>query len=292
MQTNTFISTLLDELADLLEAQHANVFRILAYRRAAAAVRDSRVEMHEILRAAGEAGLRTIDGIGDSIAHAIERIDTTGRLPMLDRLRGETAPDALLEVVPTIGRALARRIQDELGIVTIAHLAEAVASGRVAAVDGLGAKRLRALADFFTRPLASKADRKLGDEPEPSVDELLDVDAEFRERADCGELPTIIPRRNNPAGDRRLPLLHTTRGTRHYTVMFSNTARAHALGRTRDWVVILRDDHARGQWTVVSSQRGGSAGRRVVRGREKECAGADRKTTQLRRTTSVSTAGA
>lgn len=60
---------------------------------------------------------------------------------------------------------------------------------------------------------------------------------------------------------------------RHDTALHSNTARAHELGATHDWVVIYRDDHeGHGQWTVVSARRGALAGRRVVRGRELRCA--------------------
>ena len=67
-----------------------------------------------------------------------------------------------------------------------------------------------------------------------------------------------------------MPILHTHRGKRHYTVLFSNTARAHELGTTHDWVVIYRDGD--GQWTVVTALFGDLKGRRIVRGREAECA--------------------
>jgi putative hydrolase len=67
-------------------------------------------------------------------------------------------------------------------------------------------------------------------------------------------------------------VLHTERGTRHYTALFSNTARAHELGTTHDWVVIFRDDRdGHGQWTVITTRFGPLQGQRVVRGREPEC---------------------
>jgi hypothetical protein len=57
------------------------------------------------------------------------------------------------------------------------------------------------------------------------------------------------------------------------TALFSNTARAHALGRTHDWVVLFYERNGdEGQCTVVTETRGPLAGRRVVRGRESECA--------------------
>ena len=68
-------------------------------------------------------------------------------------------------------------------------------------------------------------------------------------------------------------MLHTQRGDWHFTALFSNTARAHELGRVRDWVVIYGEDkeHGERQYTVVSAAHGPLAGRRVVRGREAEC---------------------
>jgi putative hydrolase len=73
-----------------------------------------------------------------------------------------------------------------------------------------------------------------------------------------------------------LPILHTDRGHRHYTALYSNTEHAHAMGTTHDWVVIYLEDHnnrgQQGRWTVITSQFGNLKGRRIVRGRENECA--------------------
>ncbi|HEX6865060.1 MAG TPA: DNA-binding protein, partial [Thermoanaerobaculia bacterium] len=74
-----------------------------------------------------------------------------------------------------------------------------------------------------------------------------------------------------------LPVLHTERGSEgsrwRFTALFSNTARAHDLGKTHDWVVIYVYDghHREEQHTVVTETRGPLAGLRVVRGREAEC---------------------
>lgn len=57
------------------------------------------------------------------------------------------------------------------------------------------------------------------------------------------------------------------------TALFSNTARAHELGTTHDWVVIYRDDHeGHRRWTVITARFGSLRDRRIVRGREAECA--------------------
>jgi hypothetical protein len=86
-------------------------------------------------------------------------------------------------------------------------------------------------------------------------------------------LRTIAPKRFNPEGKAWLPVLQTERGDWHFTALYSNTAKAHELGRTRDWVVMYfyDTDHVERQRTVVTESRGPLAGRRVVRGREGEC---------------------
>jgi hypothetical protein len=101
---------------------------------------------------------------------------------------------------------------------------------------------------------------------EPRVALLLDVDREYRERAAAGKLIKIAPKRFNPKGEVWLPLLHTVRDAWHFTALYSNTARAHHLGRVTDWVVIYfhKDNLAEGQRTVVTETRGRS-GRRADR---------------------------
>lgn len=109
--------------------------------------------------------------------------------------------------------------------------------------------------------------------PAPPIDLLLAIEREYRELAATDRLPLIAPRRFNPEGRAWLPVWHVRRGDWHFTALFSNTARAHDLGRVRDWVVLYCADEgaAERQYTVVTETRGALAGRRVVRGREAEC---------------------
>ena len=102
---------------------------------------------------------------------------------------------------------------------------------------------------------------------------LLDVDRTYRQKATAGQLRKIAPRRFNPQREAWLPVMHDQRGPWHFTALYSNTARAHELGRVFDWVVIYfqSDDEAEGQRTVVTETRGVMVGERVVRGREAEC---------------------
>jgi hypothetical protein len=212
------------------------------------------------------------------LARAIEQLATSGRLALLERLRGDMAPESALATVPGIGPELASRIHHDLGIETLADLELAAYDGRLAQVPGMGPKRIRgireSLAGRFRRgPQRPESLRRAAASGGPPVAELLDIDREYRQKADGKRLPTIAPRRFNPTHESWLPILHTHRGDRHYTALYSNTAKAHELGMTRDWVVIYRDDHGGdGQWTVITSQLGPLKGRRIVRGRERECA--------------------
>jgi hypothetical protein len=106
----------------------------------------------------------------------------------------------------------------------------------------------------------------------PPVATILSVDEEYLRRGRLGKLQTIAPRRFNPQKEAWLPILHAERDHWSFTALFSNTGRAHELGRTRDWVVVYYErDGQDGQATVVTEYRGELDGRRVVRGRETEC---------------------
>jgi putative hydrolase len=111
---------------------------------------------------------------------------------------------------------------------------------------------------------------------QPTVALLLAVDEEYRRRAAADELTKVAPRRFNPQHKAWLPVMHTEREGWEFTVLFSNTARAHELDATHDWVVIYyrpegKGQDAEGQNTVVTETRGRLVGKRVIRGREEEC---------------------
>jgi Holliday junction resolvasome RuvABC DNA-binding subunit len=267
----------LREAADLLHAQGANPFRVSAYRKAAATVLEWPEDLQAIIDRAGLPGLESLPNVGRGIAAALLEMMRTGRWTQLERLRGSADPVQLLTTVPGLGHRLAERIHDELHIDTLEALELAAHDGRLESVPGVGPRRAAAIRSSLQTMLSrSRPYRKVaaqGAIDEPAVALLLDVDREYRERAAAGDLPTIAPRRFNPSGEAWLPVLHAVRGAWHFTALFSNTAQAHQLGRTREWVVLYfyDDEHAEGQHTVVTETHGALAGRRVVRGRETEC---------------------
>jgi DNA polymerase (family 10) len=269
---NDVVARRLEEVARLLEIQGADVNRVRAWRSGADRLRRLDRSVEVILREEGIEGLNRLRDIGPVISRAIKSLVYIGRLPMLERLRGEMEPERLLASIPGIGRELAARLHRQLDIATLEDLEAAAQSGRLAAVAGFGAKRVAGILDT----LASRLGRASFPRPttnDAPVSELLEVDAEYRRKAAAGELKRIAPRRFNPKHEAWLPVLHTARGGREYTALYSNTARAHALGRTRDWVVIYHDGPGGERRETVVTVRGGTlAGKRVVRGREEECA--------------------
>jgi hypothetical protein len=272
--TNQTIAERLREAADLLEQQGANPFRVRAYREAALAVAGRPDELREIYEAGGIDALDALPGVGPRIAVAIAEMLRTGRWAQLERLRGTLDPERLFRAVPGVGAALARRIHDALHVDTLEALEVAAHDGRLTAVPGVGPRRAAALRASLASMLGRSGLRVRDPAaPEPPVAVLLGVDREYRDAAAAGRLPRIAPRRFNPSGEAWLPILHTERGPWQMTALFSNTARAHGLGTTRDWVVVYfhADARGEGQRTVVTETHGILAGQRVVRGREEEC---------------------
>ena len=190
---NTEIARRLEEVANLLEAQQANPYRVQAYRRAAAHILHLAKPLAEIWREKGDEGLRAVTGVGERLETALRTLVTTGRLPMLDRLRGETDPIALLESVPGIGRVLAERLHLEFGIDSLEDLEAAAHDGRLHDLAGFGSKRLAGIADTLATRLGRiRQPGGVAAHDEPSVEELLDVDREYRERAPSANSPPLL----------------------------------------------------------------------------------------------------
>lgn len=280
LPANAEIAFVLDRVAALLEVQGTNPYRVRAYRRAAHSVREAGASVAELAVAAPMGELERLPGVGRSIGSAIREYASSGWLAMLERLEGQVSPEDLFASVPGIGDQLARRLHAHLHIDTLEELELAAHDGRLEQVDGFGPRRAEALREILGG-LLSRSSRRWSRMVEmqpadaatrPPVDLLLRVDADYRGKAAAGELRTITPRRFNPERRAWLPILHTEVGGWALTALFSNTARAHDLGMTRDWVIVYYEQNGdEGQATIVTERHGLLAGRRVVRGREAEC---------------------
>lgn len=266
---NQEIAEMLRDCSDLLGQQGEDGFRQRAYRRAAEVVASLKEPVGGILAREGRQGLIDLPAIGKGIAGAIAEIAETGRWSQLERLRGDLAPEALFQTLPGVGPELAHRIVEATQAETLEDLEHDLHFGSVR-IPGIGPRRKRML----TAALADRLGRGTGQRqspsppPRPPAFMLLEVDRMYRERAAAGTLKKIAPKRFNPEAEAWLPVLHARHDDWHFTALYSNTARAHDLGKTDDWVVIYyqQEGHPEGRVTVVTETHGPNEGKRVVRG--------------------------
>jgi DNA polymerase (family X) len=272
---NAQIAARLEEAAQLLQEQSANPYRVRAYRRAAEIIGSHGVPpISQVIAERGMVALTELPGIGERLARSLYQLVKTGRLPVLDRLRGEADPLELIASVPGIGTRTALRIHDVLGVSTLEELEIAAYDGRLQNLIGFGGKRLAGVRDSLAGRLGRVRTEPavIAHQELPSVAELLEVDAQYRRESMQGKLKLIAPRRFNPEHKAWLPVLHCERGERHYTALFSNTEHAHKAGRTDDWVILYFNSGAGDrQCTVITARRGPLKGHRIIRGREAEC---------------------
>jgi DNA polymerase (family 10) len=274
IELNKKIAQKLDEMAEILEQQSANPFRIRAYRRAAETLNQLEKDVGKIFKQSGRKGLIALPNIGQGIATTIAEIIHTGHWSQLERLRGNLDPIHLLQTVPGIGEALAKNIYQQLHIDTMEALEVAAYNGTLGSTKGIGQRRLAAIRASLAAILGrAKRTHQVTTNTEPSIALLLDIDRLYLESTIAGTLPLIAPKRFNPTHEAWLPILHTDQDGWHFTALYSNSALAHQLNKQRDWLVIYfyDDHHQEGQHTVVTETHGDLKGRRVVRGRESEC---------------------
>lgn len=222
----------------------------------------------------GIEGLRSVSGLSGRIELAIRSLIVTGKLPMPDRLRGEMDPVELLRSVPGIGRVQAERLHHDFGIDTLEDLEAAAHGGRLGRIEGFGARRIAEIKHSLASQLGRARPVSRDTAADVPVGELLDIDREYRESAAAGLLRKVTPRRFNPNGEAWLPILHTERGERRYTALYSNTATAHKTDSVGDRVLIYWNsgEGRERQSTVLTAHQGPANGQRVVSRRETECA--------------------
>lgn len=284
--TNHQIAQLLEKIADRLEETEANPFRVRAYRDGAQTVAATEHSLADVVEKEGTQQLQSLPDIGEGLAAIIGEFVSIGHSTLLEQLQTDVSPVSTLTRVPGIGETLANRIVQDLHIKSLPELEQAAHDGRLAEVEGFGARRVQAVQKSLAGMLSQAANRRSRQrtatqaakptKEAPSVATLLDVDAEYRRRAQADDLQKIAPRRFNPDNEAWLPIMHIKRNGWSFTTLFSNTSRAHELDKTDDWVVIYyqpedADQSAEEQNTVVTEQRGTLRGKRVVRGREAEC---------------------
>lgn len=169
---NTDIADIFEQIADFLEIQEENPFRIRAYRNAAHSVSGLGTELKEMV-AAGE-DLTRLPGIGKELAAKIHEILETGTAKALIKLQ-QRIPKTVIEILklPNLGPKRVRILFRELKIKSLPQLAKAARKGRIRALEGFGQKTERAILDAIdTR--AQKEKRFKIATVKPTVDSLIE----------------------------------------------------------------------------------------------------------------------
>jgi len=136
---NADIAAVFEEIADLLEIQGANPFRIRAYRNAARVVGELSQEISRLLEKGED--LTELPGIGDDLAGKIKEIVDSGHCSLLDRLHTELPP-AITELlkIPGLGPKRVKALYHDLDVQTLEQLYRAARDGRIRALPGFGEK--------------------------------------------------------------------------------------------------------------------------------------------------------
>src|SRR5580765_1861193 len=145
-------------LADLLELDAVDSFRVNAYRRAAARIRETPSSVAQLALDGKAKGLQ---GIGKTIEGKIVEVIDDGEIHALTKRKAEVPPEvATFMRLPGLGPKTARRIWQELGITTVATLKAAAEAGELRGHAGIGAGTEQKIAEALAKPQAAEGPRR------------------------------------------------------------------------------------------------------------------------------------
>lgn len=195
---NETVAAVFNEIADLLDIQGANPFRVRAYRNGARRVLGYPKSMESLIAEGFD--LTELDGIGKDLAAKITEIVTTGKLVFLEELKKEVSPELeQLMHIPSLGPKRVHRLHESLHIDSVADLQRSIETGAVEGLSGFGPKTVMVIekelekADFGER-------RYRLNEIEPVAENII----EYLKASDgipAIEVAGSIRRRRETAGD-------------------------------------------------------------------------------------------
>lgn len=135
--SNDRVAGVFDEIADLLQLQGANDFRVQAYRNAARMIRGLGRSVADMLHAGED--LDDLRGIGKDLAGKIAEIVASGTCAQLESLRRRT-PAGMAELLqlPGLGPRRVKKLHEALGIASLQDLEDAAVRERIRTVRGFG----------------------------------------------------------------------------------------------------------------------------------------------------------
>src|SRR3954464_6144718 len=180
---NAEIAAHFDELGDLYELDGAVVYRVVAYRNAAKAIREAPVSVEELARQ-GEA--TSLSGVGKTIAEKIDALLESGQIPSAVKLKAKYPP-GLVEItrIPGLGPKKARKLFDTLGVDSLDSLKAAVEQERVRDIAGFGVKTEETIAHALAAGETAPSPRILHSQAARIADSLVSV---LREHPACQQV--------------------------------------------------------------------------------------------------------
>jgi DNA polymerase (family 10) len=158
--TNATIAEIFDEIADLLDIQSANPFRIRAYRNAARTIGDLGTDVKTLMHRGMP--LTDIPGIGEDLSNKITEIVNTGSCEFLKRLEKDVPPAVTqLMRLPGLGPKRVKTLWKDLDIQTMDQLLQAAQAGRIRELPGFGEKTEQKVLEAAQRQLGQAARVKL-----------------------------------------------------------------------------------------------------------------------------------
>ena len=233
---NVEIADAFDHVADLLEIQQANPFRVRAYRNAARTIRNLGRSLADMLEEGAD--LSELPDIGDDLADKIAGFVDTGHLAMLDEL-SKDVPEGLVKItaIPGIGPKRAQALFRELDIRSLDDLRKAAEAGRIASISGFGEKSQARIRDELAKGDVSDRRFRLAlaeDFAEPLVAFITAIDG-VRKVTVAGS----YRRRKETVGD--LDILVTAKGGRAVIerfVTYDEVTEIVSQGDTRSTVIL------------------------------------------------------
>jgi DNA polymerase (family 10) len=201
---NAEVAQVFDEIADLLELQDANPFRVRAYRNASRMLGELRRNVRSMVEAGED--LDALPGIGPDLGGKIGEIVATGSCALLQRLRAEVPADlsAMLKL-PHLGPKRVRALHEELGVQTLAQLYAAALAGRVRSVHGFGERMQQHILEATRASLAAAASGPVARRIRLNVADAVANDLLAHLRAQAGveraEAAGSLRRRKESIGD-------------------------------------------------------------------------------------------
>jgi DNA polymerase (family 10) len=234
--TNADIAAAFEQMADLLDLQNANPFRVRAYRNAARVIGGLKLDLAALI--AADKPLPKIPGVGADLEGKIRQIVTSGHLRDLDRLRRQV-PAGVTDLLrlPGLGPKRVRALSDALHVHSPAELLRAARDGRIRELKGFGEASEQRIAEAIEAQLSKKPRFKLAVAAQyadallaylkkgPGVIEVAAAGSLRRARETVGDLDLLATATDGAAVAR-------------YFTAYPDTERVLAAGETRVSIVL------------------------------------------------------